>query len=165
MVGFTTTRRGITRQVALTPTAPKVPPAVTPGVLPEHGNRVTKDGEVVEHRGILLIANAKKKSDKQSGVIEIVGENDLMKLIVPPGMMSDIVKPLWESGSGSDRYAQRQEGSSDANQTGFLRRSGNYHKSPTQKDQKALRGRSRAYVARARCRERSRHASPLGLDL
>jgi len=49
-------------------------------------------------RGELLIANATKKSGKQSGEIEIVTSGNVrVKVVVPPGLMSDIVKPLWES--------------------------------------------------------------------
>ena len=52
---------------------------------------------MVQLRGELLIANATKRSGKQSGEIEIVTRENLsVKEDVPPGMMSDIVKPLWE---------------------------------------------------------------------
>jgi tetratricopeptide (TPR) repeat protein len=98
MVGFTSTRRGETKQVALTQAAAETPPRPVPGVLVEEEKKAPDDSGTVEYRGVLLIANAKKKSDQQSGIIEIVtAGRESVKIVVPPGMMSDIVKPLWES--------------------------------------------------------------------
>lgn len=98
MVGFTTVRRGTTKQVAMTE-APNDAPTLTPqDVIPEQGKKAKPDTDFVELRGELLIANATKKSGKQSGEIEIVTSGNVrVKVVVPPGMMSDIVKPLWES--------------------------------------------------------------------
>ncbi len=99
MVGFTAVRRGETKQVAMTQ-ALRDAPALTPkDVLPDEDKKKDKqDEDLVQLRGELQIANATKKSSKQSGEIEIVtGGNVRVKVIVPPGMMSDIVKPLWES--------------------------------------------------------------------
>ena len=98
MVGFTTTRRGTTKQVAMTE-APNDVPTLTPqDVIPEQSKKAKPDEDIVELRGELLIANAVKKSGKQSGEIEIVTSGNVrVKVVVPPGMMSDIVKPLWES--------------------------------------------------------------------
>ena len=98
MVGFTTVRRGTTKQVAMTE-VPSDAPTLTPqDVIPEQAKKAKPDEDIVELRGELLIANAVKKSGKQSGEIEIVTSGNVrVKVVVPPGMMSDIVKPLWES--------------------------------------------------------------------
>jgi hypothetical protein len=98
MVGFTTVRGGATKKVALTQATSETPALSPRDVIPESAKKGVQDEELVELRGELLIANATKKSGKQSGEIEIVTpQNDKVKVIVPPGMMSDIVKPLWES--------------------------------------------------------------------
>jgi hypothetical protein len=98
MVGFTTVRRGTTRQVAMTQAVSETPALRPQDVLPDQGKKAKPDADLVELRGELLIANATKKSDKQSGEIEIVTSGNIrVKVVVPPGMMSDIVKPLWES--------------------------------------------------------------------
>jgi hypothetical protein len=96
MVGFTTMRRGATKQVAMTQEAPRTPVLSPQDVFPER-KKQKADADLVELRGELLIANATKKSGKQSGEIEIVTAGNMkVKVVVPPGMMSDIVKPLWE---------------------------------------------------------------------
>ncbi len=98
MVGFTTVRRGVTKQIALTSAAGETLTLHPQDVVPDDGKRGRSETEPVTLRGELLIANATKKSDKQSGEIEIVASGNLrVKVVVPPGMMSDIVKPLWES--------------------------------------------------------------------
>lgn len=98
MVGFTTMRRGATKQVAMTQGASETPTLTPQDVLPDQGTKAKSDLELVELRGELLIANATKKSGKQSGEIEIVTSGNVrVKVVVPPGLMSDIVKPLWES--------------------------------------------------------------------
>jgi len=98
MVGFTTVRRGATKQVAMTEAPSDAPTLTSQDVVPVQGKRATPDEDIVKLRGELLIANAVKKSGKQSGEIEIVTSGNVrVKVVVPPGMMSDIVKPLWES--------------------------------------------------------------------
>ena len=99
LVGFTTTHSGKFKQVSLRKqTAFETPPPTARDVIPEHGKKGTEDAELVQLRGELLIANATKKSAKQSGEIEIVTSGNVkVTVVVPPGMMSDIVKPLWES--------------------------------------------------------------------
>jgi len=98
MVGFTTMRRGATKQVAMTQAANETPTLTPQDVIPGLAKEAKLDAELVELRGELLIANATKKSDTQSGEIEIVtSRNERVKFVVPPGLMSDIVKPLWES--------------------------------------------------------------------
>jgi hypothetical protein len=95
MVGLTTTRHGTTKRVALR----QAPGVILPfSVQDAVSAREGKGQEAVELRGELLIADATKKSGKQSGEIEIVMPGNVkVKVVVPPGMMSDIVKPLWES--------------------------------------------------------------------
>jgi hypothetical protein len=99
MVGFTTVRRGATKQVSLTRATNETQAHSLQGLFPEKGRKRKSNGETVELRGELLIADAtKKKVGKQSGEIEIVTAGNVkVKVVVPPGMMSDIVKPLWES--------------------------------------------------------------------
>ncbi len=99
MVGFTAVRRGKTKQVAMTLGLRNTPALQAEDVLPKEDNsKVKMNDELVRIRGELQIANATKKSTKQSGEIEIVTEGNVReKVVVPPGMMSDIVKPLWES--------------------------------------------------------------------
>jgi hypothetical protein len=98
MVGFTTMRRGTTKQVAMTEATNDAPTLTPQDVILEQGKKAKPDAGLVELRGELLIANATKKSGKQSGEIEIVTSGNIrVKVVVPPGMMSDIVKPLWES--------------------------------------------------------------------
>lgn len=98
MVGFTTVRKGATKQVAMMRAPRETLTFSTHNVIPEQGTKVKADAELVVLRGELLIANATKKSGNQSSEIEIVSSGNVReKVIVPPGMMSDIVKPLWES--------------------------------------------------------------------
>jgi hypothetical protein len=98
MVGFTAVRRGKVKQVALK-RAISEPQALRGDIVQEEEARaVTTSDKLVQFRGVLLIANAKKKTNKQSGTIEVVMPGNVgQKLTVPPGMMVDIVRPLWES--------------------------------------------------------------------
>jgi len=97
MVGFTAVRGEKTKKVAMRQVVTDTPALAAVDVLPEKARRDTKDADLVTLRGQLLIANATKRSDTQSGEIEIVTGDSKVKFAVPPGMMSDIVKPLWES--------------------------------------------------------------------
>lgn len=98
MVGFTAVRRGTSKLVSMTSAVDEAATALLPGATTEDGKKDKPSAEVVQLRGELLIANATKRSGKQSGEIEIVTRENLrVKVVVPPGMMSDIVKPLWES--------------------------------------------------------------------
>jgi hypothetical protein len=98
MVGFTALRRGETKQVAMTEAVRDTPALTSKDVLPGEKKKGKGDEDLVHLRGELQIANATKKSSTQSGEIEIVTEGNVRtKVVVPPGMMSDIVKPLWES--------------------------------------------------------------------
>lgn len=98
MVGFTSLRRGETKQVAMTEALRDTPALIPKDVLPDGKENGQRDEDLIHLRGELQIANAMKKSSTQSGEIEIVTKGNVrMKVVVPPGMMSDIVKPLWES--------------------------------------------------------------------
>jgi hypothetical protein len=93
LVGFTTMRRGTARQVQLTHT-----PAVVPLFRDEHqlrsDVRSLDNAGVVEITGTLKLADARKKTDE----IQIISAGNVRHtVVVPPGMMSDIVKPLWDS--------------------------------------------------------------------
>ena len=97
-VGFTTVRRGETRQVALRGSNTVTPSLSAADVVtPQYRSRNTAE-ESIEVTGELLIANAEKRSSNQAGIIEIfTASGEKVKVVVPPGMMSDIVRPLWES--------------------------------------------------------------------
>ncbi|MGE5271856.1 MAG: hypothetical protein ACM3JG_19520, partial [Thiohalocapsa sp.] len=94
VVGFTTVRQGRPREVALTRTTQD-----TPMIRPRDVAVVSKktkpvDEDMVEVQGVLRFANSLKKTDE----IQIVSEHNVRHaVIVPPGMMSDIVKPLWDT--------------------------------------------------------------------
>ncbi len=91
LVGFTTVRGGSERQVALTRTRNQISIASksTPTKEPLEASR-----PIVTLRGQLLHADSTKRA---SGQIKLKDEQGQMHVIVvPPGMMSDIVKPLWE---------------------------------------------------------------------
>jgi hypothetical protein len=86
-VGFTTTRDNISREVILTTTRKQAPS-------PEPVHVQDKTGGLIQLTGTLLYADARKG---ERGSIQIVDERGLSRKVrVPEGMMSDIVKPLWE---------------------------------------------------------------------
>ncbi len=98
MVGFTAVRQGKTRQIAFTRNAIGVSVLDLRSKMTPRDNNEEGDPGIVQLRGELQVANARKKSSKRAGEIEIVtAENETVVVVVPPGMMSDIVKPLWES--------------------------------------------------------------------
>jgi hypothetical protein len=90
-VGFTSLRRGKAKSVALRPAV-----NLQSVTFPASGRSQPTKQDVNEGltiTGILLMADAKKKLPR----IEIVGDGgNSEKIIVPEGMMSDIVRPLWE---------------------------------------------------------------------
>ena len=85
-VGFTAVRGGIERSVEMTTPAAELP---TASLIPDP----KAPEELVEIRGTLRFADARRSNDN---VIEIVGENVKNRIQVPPGMMNDIVRPLWD---------------------------------------------------------------------
>jgi hypothetical protein len=93
LVGFTTVRGRTPRQVQLTYTKPTVP-----FFRDEHQLRpeakLADDPNTVEVTGTLKMADARKKIDE----IQIISAGNVRHtVVVPPGMMSDIVKPLWDT--------------------------------------------------------------------
>jgi hypothetical protein len=92
LVGFTTVRSGTPRQVQLTHT-PTVLPVPKNDVLAGLSAREKPDEETVQVSGTLEMANSVKKTNE----IQIVSTGKVRHtIVVPDGMMSDIVKPLWE---------------------------------------------------------------------
>jgi hypothetical protein len=93
MVGFTTIRSGTKKEVSLTRTMQDTP-TVRPRDVAAVRNNIKEDEETVEVMGLLRFANSLKKTDE----IQIVSSGNVRhSVIVPPGMMSDIVKPLWDA--------------------------------------------------------------------
>lgn len=92
MVGFTTMRRGTTKQVAMRQ-AGEISPSLTPqDVAAEFSKKRKADEDLVELRGTLKIADATKNE-----IFIVTDGGNKEKVVVPIGMMSDIVKPLWDS--------------------------------------------------------------------
>ena len=85
-VGFTAIRGGMERSVEMTTPAAELPTASVP-LEPRTSE------EMVEIRGTLRFADARRGNHN---IIEIIGENDSNRIQVPPGMMNDIVRPLWD---------------------------------------------------------------------
>lgn len=95
LVGFTTLRQGSMRKVALTSKheAPLPTGVLKPTVIPEPD--VPEDHKTTVVQGLLQEADSR---NKDRGTIHIVdSEGTSHTIIVPPGMMTDIVKPHWES--------------------------------------------------------------------
>ncbi len=85
IVGFTSMHKDQKREIALTRISDQIPLI---GKLKE----VKKEIERVSVTGQLLYADSRKKSE-----IQLIDEKGSQhRVIVPMGMMSDIVKPLWE---------------------------------------------------------------------
>jgi hypothetical protein len=93
LVGFTTIRKGSTKAVALTRPTLEAPAVRARDVTTVRGQTET-EADAVEVRGLLRFANSLKKTDE----IQIVSGGAVRHtVVVPEGMMSDIVKPLWDS--------------------------------------------------------------------
>lgn len=90
-VGFTATSAGVERRVTLTRPKSKIRPP--PPVKPEP-SQVAGPMTPVEVEGVLLEADAK---DEKLGRIQLRGSDGAIEgVVVPRGMMRDIVKPLFE---------------------------------------------------------------------
>jgi hypothetical protein len=93
VVGFTTVRSGVPRNVQLTHTAIHT----TTLSLNEAEAKTTKrkgDEETVQVTGTLKMADSTKNTDE----IKIISAGNVSHtVVVPSGMMSDIVKPLWDT--------------------------------------------------------------------
>jgi hypothetical protein len=94
LVGFTAVRRGTTRTVSLTGGA--VDTAVfAPELVKAAPDAAAQADRETQLRGFLKEADAR---DSKRGKIQVVdAEGTSHAVVVPPGMMTDIVKPLWES--------------------------------------------------------------------
>jgi len=89
-VGFTAFREGREKTVALKPEPPREIAMPMFGVVPEP--RVKVDMTVT---GTLLFADA---LEHRQHLIKLLDENGVKhSVVVPPGMMDDIVRPLWSS--------------------------------------------------------------------
>ena len=89
LVGFTSTRAGRERRVALTKARDEIEPDLTP--TESHSHREQKK-QSVKIRGELRFADSITKSDK----IQLLDASHRKHtFVVPEGMMNDIVKPLW----------------------------------------------------------------------
>ncbi|HEY1861597.1 MAG TPA: hypothetical protein VGG61_14650 [Gemmataceae bacterium] len=93
LVGFTTVRSGTPKQVRLTHTALPAPPFKDYSQIRPPAEK-KPDQETVQVTGTLKMADATKKTDE----IKIISAGRVRHtVVVPPGMMSDIVKPLWDT--------------------------------------------------------------------
>ncbi len=93
LVGFTTLRHGHVRKVALTATRENLLPQ------PLATRSITSVGlpinSIIQVVGSLKMADARKKDQDE---IQLIDDRHLRHtIVVPPGMMSDIVKPLWDT--------------------------------------------------------------------
>jgi hypothetical protein len=87
VVGFTASMEGAEKKVALTLPQMKVPIVEVPSLPEEKNKRVTAKGQ-------LRYADS---TSSKGGEIKLIEEDGTKHdIIVPAGMMSDIVKPLWE---------------------------------------------------------------------
>jgi hypothetical protein len=91
LVGFTAVRSGAPKQVQLTHTPPAVP--VFRHEAQRHAPEHEKpDERTVEVTGTLKFADARKTTNE----IQIISAGNVRHpIVVPEGMMSDVVKPLW----------------------------------------------------------------------
>jgi hypothetical protein len=85
MVGLTTTNQGEERRVALTRKQKDIPFLAKRDTLEEVGSPVSVTGR-------LLLADA-RKSERKIQLVDNEGKSHT--IVVPEGMMNDIVRPLW----------------------------------------------------------------------
>ena len=89
-VGFTSVNRGDTRSVTVTRPASQFPAFDTSA-------RATRDTEVVERSGTLRYADA-STGPSSNNRIKLVNEGgDDYQIVVPAGLMDDIVRPMWNA--------------------------------------------------------------------
>jgi len=94
LVGFTTVRGGAPKQVQLTRArqdAPEQPPKAAQTAPTEKSDEAT-----VEVTGTLVFADSRKMARKAHEIQIVSTGNIHHTIVVPEGMMSDVVKPLWE---------------------------------------------------------------------
>jgi hypothetical protein len=90
LVGFTTVRNGIERRVTLT--EPRDSIELSLERLVEDGEDTTREMKSITGR--LLFADATSSETQMIKLVDASGKS--YRVIVPEGMMSDIVRPLWE---------------------------------------------------------------------
>jgi len=90
VVGFTALRRGQERRVSLTNPRDQIK------LVPEFRRELEakEKGEIATITGRLLLADARHSGREKIQLID--DEGQAHNVIVPEGMMSDIVRPLWE---------------------------------------------------------------------
>ena len=86
-VGFTASIQGTERRVLLERTADQI---TTLGAVPID----TQTGQQIEVDGTLKYADSTKKDRDEIRIVEAHGKKH--KILVPEGMMDDIVRPLWD---------------------------------------------------------------------
>ncbi len=89
VVGFTTRRRGEVKEVAL---KARKESAFDEAASPAESKQPS--GDIVVVSGVLKWADSLKEGKNE---IQIVSAEGRHRVVVPAGMMSDIVKPLWET--------------------------------------------------------------------
>jgi hypothetical protein len=88
-VGFTTFREGKEKRVSLTKPRDQI------GLIRERREELAEaEGGLRSITGVLLYADARKSARQNIQLIDDTGQSH--NVIVPEGMMSDIVRPLWE---------------------------------------------------------------------
>ena len=94
LVGFTTLRRGEIRRVALRPEKSELQNEAPAILSPSKQTEKTKPVKV-QVTGLLKMADSRKEGKDQ---IQLIDENHVQHTVtVPEGMMSDIVRPLWDT--------------------------------------------------------------------
>jgi hypothetical protein len=94
LVGFTTLRRGAIRRVAMKPEKSEIQVEVPVALALPKKTQELKPVKV-QVTGFLKMADARKEGKDH---IQLIAENNLQHtVVVPAGMMSDIVRPLWEA--------------------------------------------------------------------
>lgn len=93
LVGFTTVRRGEVREVALK--AGKSLGTSLAADLSVLKPSSSQQESVIEISGVLKYADSLKEGKDKIQILDV--SNVPHSIVVPPGMMSDIVKPLWET--------------------------------------------------------------------
>jgi hypothetical protein len=99
LVGFTVIRDGKEKIVELTKPKGQINLAIE--------NQTDKEVEIKEITGRLLFADATKKRKQAIRLID--KDDNLYRITVPEGMMSDIVKPLWEDIVTVTGFYQKKE--------------------------------------------------------
>ena len=87
-VGFTVVRAGTQRRVGVTRRAEELGPL-------KRDESLAVESETVTVRGLLRYADATRSGSNEIRVIDEEQQSHLVK--VPEGMMSDIVRPMWDS--------------------------------------------------------------------